>query len=288
MANKAGLIFISCGQRTADEIKLGNDVCDLVRDLTPHEPYFAEQQSSLESFTKFILGNLDRAVALIAILHPRGTVTYAGDEANPRTRASVWIEQELAIAAYIKQILAVPITVKVYVKSGIEREGMRDQLPLNPTEFGEESEVLKDLRNVLPGWRSIPASIKVTESPKVPVRLIKGIPSDFILKFTNRTEEIAYIREINFFWQGKRFMESWVPVNPHDWIVPVSSSRGVQKVLHGENPAARLGAWNSHIGLFFQTDIEIVFECEVLNQVKPVSETLRVWVAVASNSIKQL
>jgi hypothetical protein len=281
-----GLIFVSCGQLTDQEKKLGNDVCDLVRKLTPHHPYFAEQQTSLESFTKFILGNLDRAVALIVIIHPRGTVTFADPKLDAQVRASVWIEQEIAISAYITQILGVPLKVKAYIKSGVTREGMRDQLPLNPVEFNEESEVLQDLERILPGWRSIPDSIKVTEPPDVSVKLLKGIQPDYLLEFTNRTGEIVHIRKIRFSWQNKTFMDPWIPPLPDSWMVPVGNTGTVSKRLYSENPGMRLVSWNSNIGMIFQTDIEIAFDCEVLNQVTEVKETLRI--NVFGDSLRQL
>src|SRR2546422_3834805 len=74
--SRGGLIFVSCGYLTVQEKKLGDDVCALVRELIPHDPYFAERQSSLEGLTKNILGSLDRAIGLVAIMHPRGTATY--------------------------------------------------------------------------------------------------------------------------------------------------------------------------------------------------------------------
>src|ERR1700687_6060158 len=93
---KAGLIFVSCGQVTEEEKALGKQVCDLVRELTPHEPSFAENEKSLEALTKNILASLDEAVGLIAIMHPRGVVTFP--DKHQEIRASVWIEQEIAIA----------------------------------------------------------------------------------------------------------------------------------------------------------------------------------------------
>jgi hypothetical protein len=290
MPANGGLIFISCGQVTSEEKKLGKDICKLVRDLTPHEPYFAEQQSSVEAFTKYILGNLDRAVALIAVIHPRGTVTFIDEngKVQNRVRASVWIEQELAISAYVTQILSVPLTVKAYIKEGVAREGMRDQLPLNPIPFNDESEVLEDLKSVLPGWRIIPASIKITAPPKVSVKLLKAVSSEFLLEFTNRTGEIVHIREIRFFWQNKTFMEPWIPPLPNSWMVSTSQRRTVPMMVYQENPVGRLVMWNSQFGLVFQTDIEIAFDCELLGQVREVKETLRVKVSAGNNSMIQL
>jgi len=76
--SKGGVIFISCGQYSVQEKKLGEEVCALVREITPHRPFFAENQNSLEAFTKNILGALDDAVGLIAIMHPRGRVKFPG------------------------------------------------------------------------------------------------------------------------------------------------------------------------------------------------------------------
>jgi hypothetical protein len=145
------LVFISCGQATQEEKKLGSDVFQLVSELTPYLPYFAENQASLEGLTQNILGNLNKAVGFIAIMHPRGMVKlHDGKEA---VRGSVWIEQELAIAAFIEQILNRKIRVAAYIHEDIRREGMRDQLLLSPVRFSTDSEVLDHLRNVLPDWR---------------------------------------------------------------------------------------------------------------------------------------
>src|SRR6266849_3328219 len=100
------IIFVSCGQVTDQERELGRSVCKLVEELTSYSPYFAESQTSLEGLTKNILGALDRAAGLIAIMHPRGSVTFPGG--HTQTRASVWIEQEIAIAAFMTQVLAIP------------------------------------------------------------------------------------------------------------------------------------------------------------------------------------
>jgi len=75
MADKQ-IVFISCGQATEDEKRLGNLICKLVEELTPFKPYFAEYQSSLEGLSKNILAALDQSIGLIAVLHPRGNVWF--------------------------------------------------------------------------------------------------------------------------------------------------------------------------------------------------------------------
>jgi hypothetical protein len=73
----------------------------------------------------------------------------------------VWIEQEIAIATFISQVLQRPIPVRVYIHEDIRREGIRDQLIRNPVIFREDSEVLADLRRFLPSWWAL-----VQQEPK--------------------------------------------------------------------------------------------------------------------------
>jgi hypothetical protein len=163
-----GLVFISCGQVTVTEKQLGKDVCALVERLTPYIGYFAENQGSLEAMTKYILANLDKAIGLIAIMHPRGTVTYTDEtgEHHQHVRASVWIEQEIAIAAYITQLLGREINLLCYAHRDIVmREGVRAYLPLNPIPFTDDAEIINDLTGRLPSWKATPRPDNVPVVP---------------------------------------------------------------------------------------------------------------------------
>jgi hypothetical protein len=66
------IVFISCGQFTQAEIDLGEAVAELIRKETPFEPYFAEQQNTLDGLADNILSNLGEAVGFVAIMHHRG------------------------------------------------------------------------------------------------------------------------------------------------------------------------------------------------------------------------
>jgi hypothetical protein len=158
MARGHNVVFISCGQVTERERNLGKAVAELVRELTPYEPYFAENKSSLEALTRNVLEALNNSVGLIAIMHPRGAVTFNGNP--PCTRASVWIEQEIAIAAFMVQVLGRPLCVAAYIHKDIAREGMRMELQLNPVSFRRDDEVLAHLRQILPAWTKAAATIK--------------------------------------------------------------------------------------------------------------------------------
>jgi hypothetical protein len=150
------LIFVSCGQSTSAERQLGKAIAKLVEEQTGCSAYFAENQTSLEGVTENILKRLNNAGAFIAIMHPRGDVSNPKDPARSAwSRGSVWVEQEIAIAAFISQALDRPLQVRFYVHESIRREGLRDKLHLNPVQFHDDSEILDDLISFLPGWRAL-------------------------------------------------------------------------------------------------------------------------------------
>ena len=148
-STRAKRVFISCGQYAETEKALGKEIDALVRERTTFEPYLADIQTSLDGLTQNIFGELNKCVGLIAVMHHRGEVSF--DRALI-IRGSLWIEQEIAIAAFLRQVLDRDLTVRVYIEKGVQREGVRDKLQLNPIEFTSNEEVLSDLRAVLPVW----------------------------------------------------------------------------------------------------------------------------------------
>lgn len=86
-------------------------------------------------------------------MHPRGRITRP-DEAT-HIRASVWIEQEIAIATYIQRIENRLLPVIAFVHESVGREGIRDLLHLNPIRFAHETEVLAVLPDLLQPWKSL-------------------------------------------------------------------------------------------------------------------------------------
>lgn len=187
--SKKAQIFVSCGQYVPEEKDLGKKICALIKELTPFEPYFAENQTSLDGLTDNILKALSESVGFIAVLHPRGTVNYSGGSSH--TRASVWIEQEIAVAAYISQICKRNLHAKAFVHESVKREGMREFILLNPSGFSVAEDVLSNLRLVLPSWT--PAStfqmdLRVTST----LRRIEGGIRYYTLEVTvtNNTDDI--------------------------------------------------------------------------------------------------
>jgi len=151
MTREREIVFISCGQQAKHEKELGDQIQELVRELTPFDPYYAEYQTSLEGLTKNIFAALHSCVGFIAVMHHRGRV----DPPSNVVRASVWVEQEIAIAAFLRAIIGKDIQVAAFTEKGIQLEGVRKQLLLNPKEFTNSKEVIEHLRTILPTWRAV-------------------------------------------------------------------------------------------------------------------------------------
>jgi hypothetical protein len=158
-----GTVFISCGQWHEAEKQLGKQIVALVEDVTPFRGYFAENQSSLEGLTHGILRELHAAIGLVVVMHSRGLVTGEDGAFDGRgPRASVWIEQEIAIASYRRQILRHDLHVEAFYQKGLRREGIRDFIQLNAVEFSSGADVLSRLRDILPRWSATSSPIELS------------------------------------------------------------------------------------------------------------------------------
>jgi hypothetical protein len=149
-------IFISCGQFTQAEKLLGKQIAEIVRKDVGLEPFFAEEVQDLSGLDSNILNALHDCVAFITVLHPRGRITRPDNSAL--TRASVWIEQEIAIVTYIQRVEKRSLPIIAFKHKSVGREGLRDLLHLNPIEFTDEAEVLAALPDLLKPWRSLRTS----------------------------------------------------------------------------------------------------------------------------------
>ena len=95
------LVFISCGQSTPEEKQLGHDIVSLIKSETTYDAYFAEEHSSLVGLAENVLDQLKHAAAFIGIMHRREELIKPNGETV--TRASVWVEEEVAIAAFVQR-----------------------------------------------------------------------------------------------------------------------------------------------------------------------------------------
>jgi hypothetical protein len=136
------IVFISCGQFTDAENELGKNIAELV-DSLGLQPFFAGNVQDLDGLDANILRALRDCAAFITVLHPRGTITRP--DSSVVVRASVWIEQEIAIAAYIKRVENRDIPIIAFAHESVNLEGIRGVLQINPIPFKSEAEVLVKL-----------------------------------------------------------------------------------------------------------------------------------------------
>lgn len=138
----------------------------MVTDITGLDAFFAEEVQDLNGLDTNILNALRDCVAFITVLHPRGKIVRPGGKEH--IRASVWIEQEIAIATYITRVEKRQMPVIAFVHSSVGREGLRDLVHLNPIEFTDEKDVLAALPQRLQMWGKLKATAIVPEIKATP------------------------------------------------------------------------------------------------------------------------
>jgi hypothetical protein len=161
-------IFVSCGQYTESEKSLGKSIVKMIKTITGLDAFFAEEIQDLNGLDSSILGALRDCAAFITVMHPRGKIVKPDNSTH--IRASVWIEQEIAIATYIQRMEKRPRPVIAFIHESVGREGIRDLLHLNPIQFRHESEVLAALPDRLSDWKTLTATgiqIQVQAGPRV-------------------------------------------------------------------------------------------------------------------------
>ena len=162
-------VFISCGQYTDAEKRLGRQIAAMVKTVAGLEPFFAENVQDLNGLDHNILKALRDCAGFIVVLHPRGTITRPHGKSI--TRASVWIEQEIAIATYIQRVEKRDLRIAAFMHANVDREGLRELLHLNPITFTDESEVLVALSSQLASWRNLKSSDIHLELRSEPLRV---------------------------------------------------------------------------------------------------------------------
>jgi hypothetical protein len=151
------LIFISCGQYREYEKDLGRAL-KAAADNAGYQGYFAENENTLQNLTTNIFGKLFQCAAFVGVMHHRGE--FADAEGRKHIRGSVWVEQEVAIAAFLADVLKRKIEVLMYLHRGISFEGVRVQLRLDPVEFDTEDQVLSDFKARLESGKfKLPAKV---------------------------------------------------------------------------------------------------------------------------------
>ncbi len=140
-------IFVSCGQRTREEIFLGNRIKDEI-DRTPgFRAYFAETVHDLDGLNKNIYEALFHCSGAVIFLHKRGTFTDA--DGNTTERSSLWINQEIAILSYRQFHESQRIPVLAFKETSVKLDGAMTFMMLNPLPVASEDEMILEVRNWL-------------------------------------------------------------------------------------------------------------------------------------------
>lgn len=150
------LIFVSCGQLTAEERNLGQQIKAEVDAVPGFEAYYADAVQSLAGLAEHILDALRRSAGAIVVLHPRGRVlSDRGDDLG--VRSSVWINQEVAILAYRQFADRADLPILAFADPSIGLEGAMTAFIVNP-------KPLTDARSLLPQVREWLLALPVSQS----------------------------------------------------------------------------------------------------------------------------
>jgi hypothetical protein len=142
------LIFVSCGQLTEEERKLGCRIKNEIDKTDGYEGYFAATVQDLAGLAQHILDALRRATGAVVVLHPRGRVMSDQGQALG-VRSSVWISQELAIMAYRQFFEGVNIPILAFKDDCVSLEGAMSAFIINPRPLESDEMVVSEVRKWL-------------------------------------------------------------------------------------------------------------------------------------------
>jgi len=156
------LIFVSCGQQTAQEKELAGAICATVNATVGFRAFYADQVQSLEALTVEIFDALKKCSGMITVLHPRGQV-YWPTGTLWGVRSSVWINQEIAILAFRQLNQRVKIPLLTFMASEVKLEGAMTGLITNPVPLSTREETLASVTAWLAATRFPGAPYQVSE-----------------------------------------------------------------------------------------------------------------------------
>ena len=135
------------------------------------------------------------------------------------------IEQEVAVATLMQQILKRPLHVALFIERGIAIEGIRQQLQLNSTEFTNGEEVIAKLRDILPAWTS-PLYVgdeelrKMAEAVDLSIRVDCGHHANVTIEVENHSKIDVLIKSIVLWSKDSRVCRPVFPPDGVVWLIP--------------------------------------------------------------------
>ena len=132
------LIFVSCGQLTDAEKRLGHAVQEAIDSHSGFKAYFAESVQSLATLGNHVFDGLRRSSCAVVLLHAR-------DEG----RSSMWINQELAVLAYRQYFESAEIPILVFKEESVKLEGAMTAFIVNAKPLAGEDAVIAEVHRWL-------------------------------------------------------------------------------------------------------------------------------------------
>lgn len=289
MSESRKTVFISCGQFSDEEKDLGRQVCELVPKLTLFDGYFAQNQSSLKALSENILTRLYESVGLIVIMHHRGKIE--GREIN---RASVWIEQEVAIATLMEQVLRRHLHAVLFVQHGISREGLRSYIQFNEFGFSKSEEVIEKLREIVPTWKE-PLYIDdgekraLVEAAVITAEVQTGFNFNITLMIGNFSNLDVEVKRVVFRSEGNRLCDPIFAPTPNPW--KISATRKIPfQITAPTDLSGRLAGIHNKVfsNEQFRADLEIELDCEILGLRRVVLDKQKVQVDYRGHQIARI
>jgi len=185
-------VFIGCGQQSDKEKELGF-VCVRYLEKRGFSVYLAEEIQSLEALTENIFDHLRNSEYAVFIDCARKELR------DGEFRGSVFVNQELAIATFLK------IESRVFHEKGVKREGVVEYLIAKPIHFSDKYGFLRTLGKQTKDWRNDWTNeLSLKSLPVVPnVQTQNGYLTDWYhLQVTNNHQNkharncVAYVSKI--------------------------------------------------------------------------------------------
>jgi len=197
-------VFIGCGQRNSREKGIGL-ACKEYFDSKGFIAYFAEEVHNLDALTDNIFRHLKNSEYFVFIDFKRENLP------SGKFRGSVFVNQEIAIAAFRKQIEFPEIETVVFHEKGVIREGIVEHLIANPIYFSGKEDFMKKVKENTkewhPDWRNELSLKFLRVAPNFQIQ--EGIFADWYhLQVLNNHRNkyakncVAYVLEIKNFDTG--------------------------------------------------------------------------------------
>lgn len=220
-------VFISCGQRNQKEKDIGL-ACKNYLEHKGFTAYFAEEVHSLEALTENIFNHLKHSEYFVFIDFKREEI------ADGKFRGSVFVNQEIAVAAFLE------IETVGFHETGVIREGVIEHLIANPIYFNDKRDFIKKLEESIKEWRS-------DWSNELSLEFLRVVPNVMTVESRKLTDwyhlqvrnnhNTKYARNCVAYVLGMRNIDTEEEINPGNFELTWSGTGLFEKHIPPRRPA---------------------------------------------------